>query len=235
MLDARRARLESEFRGKFGWLLGNLYSRAASPDWADTDGGADKRKALIDDLLQEKSPGMGPLWIDDDNVAAARDAAVVFDNRAQADVMADLLAHRPAPRIEQAADIAVKELERLYKPNDFAIRAARQRLEDKAAAALEGLGTTEQSGTVQKAMAEVVDAAIHKAKSNPAAELRTGLRAKAASALHGVSMSDEQLAAVNVALAAVIDAAVLEVHPVDQLAKYRKKLANSGSLRKLLK
>jgi hypothetical protein len=35
--SARRGRLKSEFRNKLGWLVGNLYSRAATTDWHENN------------------------------------------------------------------------------------------------------------------------------------------------------------------------------------------------------
>ncbi|HET7789014.1 MAG TPA: hypothetical protein VFL36_23780, partial [Myxococcales bacterium] len=58
-IDARRGRLDPEFRAKCGWLLGNLYSRAASPDWADREGGKRQRDELVKQHLAEKIPGAG--------------------------------------------------------------------------------------------------------------------------------------------------------------------------------
>ncbi len=44
--NARRGRLKSEFRNKLGWLVGNLYSRAATTDWYENN-----QKEQMEDLI----------------------------------------------------------------------------------------------------------------------------------------------------------------------------------------
>lgn len=51
MVAARRGRLAPAFQAKLGWLLGNLYARPATPDWADAPEGKEACGALIRDLL----------------------------------------------------------------------------------------------------------------------------------------------------------------------------------------
>jgi hypothetical protein len=63
--DARTGRLAPEFRAKLGWLIGNLYSRPATPDWTDKLGGKERSEALIDKYLNV------PRWIDDEIVRLA--------------------------------------------------------------------------------------------------------------------------------------------------------------------
>ena len=63
--DARTGRLAPEFQAKLGWLIGNLYSRPATPDWADKLGGKESSAALIDKYLNV------PRWIDDEIVRLA--------------------------------------------------------------------------------------------------------------------------------------------------------------------
>jgi hypothetical protein len=64
----RVGRLESEFTNKLGWLVGNLYSRVGTPDWADYEG--DKRKdtlvkEYVDDAIPEES------WVPDSWINSA--------------------------------------------------------------------------------------------------------------------------------------------------------------------
>jgi hypothetical protein len=51
LLDARRGRLQAPFQAKLGWQLGNLYGRAASPDWQDQAGGIEALEQLIEAAL----------------------------------------------------------------------------------------------------------------------------------------------------------------------------------------
>lgn len=109
LLDARRGHLNSEFRAKLGWLLGNLYSRAATTDWADVDGGRAKRDALVDKYLQDARTGAGPAWIEDDVLAAANAAGAPLTSGDIASLCAELAKHTPTPKVEQLADEAVAQ------------------------------------------------------------------------------------------------------------------------------
>ena len=51
LVRARVGRLKPEFQAKLGWLLGNLYNRPATPDWADQEGGAEKFEQLVKDYI----------------------------------------------------------------------------------------------------------------------------------------------------------------------------------------
>lgn len=164
LVRARRGRLDSEFRAKFGWLLGNLYARAASPDWADSDGGKKKLNALIDENVVERIAGAGPQWIDDELVQAGRAAGVKFADRAHADVRAELEKHRPRPRIEQVVDVAVTEAKRWFTPSDQVAQALRVKLEsvrDESLAA--STGSDEQLAQLRAAINKVIDAAVTEA------------------------------------------------------------------------
>jgi hypothetical protein len=109
LVDAVRGRLDPEFRAKCGWLLGNLYARAASPDWADRDGGKKQRDALIAKYLGEQIPGAGPVWIEDEVIAAGQTARIDFSQERRA-LLAQLEAVRPRPRISQVVEAAINEV-----------------------------------------------------------------------------------------------------------------------------
>ena len=71
LVRARRVRLTPAFQAKLGWLLGNLYGRAAAPDWGDQPGGETALNVLIEEHLKEQVEGCGPTWISDELVPAA--------------------------------------------------------------------------------------------------------------------------------------------------------------------
>jgi hypothetical protein len=73
LVAARTGRLSSAFRAKYGWLLGNLYSRAATPDWHDHPGGAGEIDALTDRYLSDDGRS---LWIADPLVNSGLQAGV---------------------------------------------------------------------------------------------------------------------------------------------------------------
>ncbi len=58
---ARIARLTPEFRGKFGWLVGNLFSRVATTDWYEQ--GAPDFPGMLAKVIANLVPR--PEWLDD--------------------------------------------------------------------------------------------------------------------------------------------------------------------------
>lgn len=103
LIDARKARLSAEFRGKFGWLLGNLYSRIASPDWSDHEGGSKQVERIIKGLLSEKESDLAPRWVDDALIDSALNSGMSFDGTPD-DIIARIEKYRPRPKIESIAD-----------------------------------------------------------------------------------------------------------------------------------
>lgn len=101
LLQARRGGLDPAFQAKFGWLVGNLYSRAATPDWSDRDGGGGQLKDLVETHLQEQIAGLGPHWIDDELVDVGKKQGVIFDNRSFGELSNELEACRPPPPIDK--------------------------------------------------------------------------------------------------------------------------------------
>ena len=66
--SCRVGRLEPEFTNKLGWLVGNLYSRIGTPDWAEKEG--DKRKdTLVKEYLDDAIPESS--WVPDAWINAA--------------------------------------------------------------------------------------------------------------------------------------------------------------------
>lgn len=110
--DARRGGLKPEFQAKLGWLVGNLYSRAATPDWSDYPNGEAELEKLISQHIEEILEGRGPVWVDDVLVDAGRKADVVFHNREVADLVRELENYRPQDSISQLADVVSEEATR---------------------------------------------------------------------------------------------------------------------------
>lgn len=68
---ARVGRLNSEFRAKLGWLLGNLYARPATRDWTDLPDGDKQLKKMVSHYVEEQLLGAGPKWVGDTLIQAA--------------------------------------------------------------------------------------------------------------------------------------------------------------------
>lgn len=115
LLAARTASLRPDFRAKFGWLLGNLYARAAARDWGDDKD--DKKtigreaKALINGAHMAN-----PLvWIPPHDAKAARDSALDFERGADS-VNADLAALGAKRRLDEVVDRTMTRVSELLKP-----------------------------------------------------------------------------------------------------------------------
>lgn len=68
--NARVGRLNSEFRAKLGWLLGNLFSRPATRDWSDMPGGQARLDELVSGCLEQE--GSRPVrWVREDVIEQA--------------------------------------------------------------------------------------------------------------------------------------------------------------------
>lgn len=117
LVAARTGRLSSDFRGKYGWLLGNLYSRAAAPDWADHPEG----QAEVDKLAKRflaRGDGSGPLWIPDGLVDAGTSAGVSIENRSDDELMAELAQHQDKPPLERLAAQVIKQAQKVFSEED---------------------------------------------------------------------------------------------------------------------
>lgn len=68
LCNARTGRLAPEFRAKLGWLVGNLYSRAASPDWSDHKDGRKEKERNVKQYLDSPGSEASFCWISDSSV-----------------------------------------------------------------------------------------------------------------------------------------------------------------------
>jgi hypothetical protein len=106
--NARRGRLDTEYRNKLGWLKGNLYSRIDTTDWSEKETGGEQEKEIIRELLETPIADRPPLWVPSEWIAAARAkvnlATVPHDQLQQV-----LKIHAPKPPL----DVAISEVSRV--------------------------------------------------------------------------------------------------------------------------
>lgn len=117
LLSARRGGLNPAFQAKLGWLVGNLYSRAATPDWSEQEGGENELDQLERLYLREHLPGRGPIWVEDELILAGQANNVVFDVRNASELMEGLEQYRPSPPIEKFANEVAKEAKKALTPH----------------------------------------------------------------------------------------------------------------------
>ncbi|MET0110029.1 MAG: hypothetical protein ABW084_14095 [Candidatus Thiodiazotropha sp.] len=117
LLKARTGGLDPAFQAKFGWLVGNLYSRAATPDWADFEGGKDDLEQLESEYLKEHISGHGPTWVDDELIVAGQKNNVDFDGFDGSGLIEELEQYRPLPSIEKLSREVADQAKNVLKIN----------------------------------------------------------------------------------------------------------------------
>lgn len=103
-----QGRLTSEFRNKLGWLVGNLYSRAATTDW-DESKQVGQMKLLASRLLQD----IVSYWPSQIVVNSAKKNQENLDGISSEQIMEILKRHEPLPFKDSIAKIAGEVLEEL--------------------------------------------------------------------------------------------------------------------------
>lgn len=102
--EARCGRLNDAFRAKLGWLLGNLYARPATRDWDEQGLGK-----LVSKYVDEQISDLGPRWIDDELIAAAKAEKIPLKG-ATTEQLEQL---RPKSRLERSLDEIRQELQKI--------------------------------------------------------------------------------------------------------------------------
>ena len=96
---------------------GNLYSRAATPDWSDQEGGKNELDQLESLYLKEHLPGHGPIWVEDELISAGQVNNVVFDGRNSSELIEELEQYRPSPSIEKLVKEVANEAKKALAPH----------------------------------------------------------------------------------------------------------------------
>lgn len=117
LITARKGRLRPDFQAKFGWLIGNLYSRTATPDWSDQTGGDDELDRLVKFYLEERILGHGPVWLDDVLINAGQEHEVIFNNRDTTELIEELEKYRPPPALDMLTSEIVEVAKKALIPH----------------------------------------------------------------------------------------------------------------------
>jgi len=128
LLGARTASLTPEFRAKFGWLLGNRYSRAAARDWDDDNDGMKAIRELKKSFLDGQYVDEPPVWVDAYKAKAAKAAKIDFD-RDVIDVQTEIEKLNAKRRLEEVVDRTMVRIQEILKPPDDQKDELRRRLQ----------------------------------------------------------------------------------------------------------
>jgi len=99
--EARRGRLNSAFRSKLGWLVGNLYARIGTPDWSDSEDKKKQLEKLIKDWIDGEED-LSPSWVPKSWVESAKNKGVVLEGIPKNQINRVLSEHKPLKAREQA-------------------------------------------------------------------------------------------------------------------------------------
>jgi hypothetical protein len=109
LLTSRRGRLRLDFQAKLGWLVANLYGRAASADWGDAPGGKEKLAEIINGCLAD------PLWANDEALMSAKTKKALPPDVSVEDAVKELERLTPPEIKERVADEAVLALQNVAR------------------------------------------------------------------------------------------------------------------------
>jgi hypothetical protein len=135
--EARRGKLDTEFRNKLGWLTGNLYSRVDTTDWADQDGGAEQSQKLITRLIDAAGTAEENIWVPEAWVKAAKAKRVDLKKVERNVLYSTLASHAPPPADQAALDrVKARAVQALNELNDKQLERLLSLVKDDVAYAL---------------------------------------------------------------------------------------------------
>lgn len=130
---SRRGRLATEFRGKLGWLVGNLFSRIDTQDWNETEERQSELKRLLDDALAERD-AKSPKWVKDSWIRAARANGVELLQLPRDQFLIEVERHKPPTAKDATIQHALRVMkESLPEITDEQLQKIGKRLQNDAA------------------------------------------------------------------------------------------------------
>lgn len=94
-----KGRLSNVYQNRLGWLVGNLFSRVAIPDFDQ-----EEKKTIIRELLKRKDSERGPFWISQDAVSEAQSKGLKMDGRTTQEIYELIKSHSPSSPKEKAIE-----------------------------------------------------------------------------------------------------------------------------------
>lgn len=105
LLDARVAALSPSFQAKLGWLVGDIYSRVGTDDWADMRSSAEWN-ALVTQVLDDTI-----LWVDDEKLRHyVRANEQAFDSKSASEIIEEIKSTKVPAKKDQAIEIVTEKL-----------------------------------------------------------------------------------------------------------------------------
>lgn len=108
---ARRGRLTSEFRSKFGWLVGNLYGRVGTEDWSKTPERKKELERLIGRHLDD-NPDCA--WVKTALAESAKSNGVKLEDIPVSQINDELRKYEQPPTIDKAIERIQSVVNNIY-------------------------------------------------------------------------------------------------------------------------
>jgi hypothetical protein len=112
IMKARRGSLSPEFRGKLGWLVGNLYSRIGTQDWTESQQRQAELKRLVDDVLTERDLN-SPKWVKESWIRAAQARGLDLSQIPLENFMVQIEQHKPPTAKEATIEHTLRVIKEL--------------------------------------------------------------------------------------------------------------------------
>lgn len=125
---ARILSLEKEFQAKLGWLVGNLYSRVGTDDWAPTHYSEEKWAQTVEDILDESYT-----FIDDAKLKQAKKSPAARELTSRDDARLFIEKTKVPTKREEAIAAVVTVLAAEKLLDEASIEKARTHLQNTAA------------------------------------------------------------------------------------------------------
>ncbi|MGO8998266.1 MAG: hypothetical protein ACLQVI_33515 [Polyangiaceae bacterium] len=104
LVAARRGRLKPDFQAKFGWLVGNLYARPATTDWAEQPNGDAAKREVINRLLRSESIQ----WVEDKALEMLADEKADYKSLSAADLVNEVRKKKPKRLLDEVVDVVAE-------------------------------------------------------------------------------------------------------------------------------
>jgi hypothetical protein len=113
LLQCRSGRLQATFQNKLGWLVGNLYSRVGTPDWADHEGGESAQSKVIREMISSQE------WVNTRALENARREGVDFSVVPREEVVRTVEKYKPPLLKNRLIDEVRQQTSRILENTSF--------------------------------------------------------------------------------------------------------------------
>lgn len=120
-----KGRLKNEYQNRLGWLVGNLFSRVAIPEFD-----INEKKSIIKDFLTPKDKESGPFWISRDAITEAQSKKIEMNENEK--TIRELYELLEAQKPSSSKEKAMKRIISIIKEEEGTLSESKlQRISDR--------------------------------------------------------------------------------------------------------